>query len=78
MGYFYILIECESHLFCTPSGSVVLLLCLFSTGLSSSVDYNVMELEQELENVKIFKTKLGTFFPLTWFLIKVFPVVWNI
>ncbi|XP_015426431.1 PREDICTED: limb region 1 protein homolog isoform X6 [Myotis davidii] len=27
-------------------------------GLSSSVDYNVMELEQELENVKIFKTKL--------------------
>ncbi|XP_027988346.1 limb region 1 protein homolog isoform X6 [Eptesicus fuscus] len=28
------------------------------TGLSSSVDYNVMELEQELENVKIFKTKL--------------------
>ncbi|XP_023600289.1 limb region 1 protein homolog isoform X1 [Myotis lucifugus] len=28
------------------------------SGLSSSVDYNVMELEQELENVKIFKTKL--------------------
>ncbi|XP_015426430.1 PREDICTED: limb region 1 protein homolog isoform X5 [Myotis davidii] len=28
-------------------------------GLSSSVDYNVMELEQELENVKIFKTKLA-------------------
>uniref|UniRef100_J3QM78 Limb region 1 n=1 Tax=Mus musculus TaxID=10090 RepID=J3QM78_MOUSE len=27
-------------------------------GLSSSVEYNVMELEQELENVKILKTKL--------------------
>ncbi|XP_036211956.1 limb region 1 protein homolog isoform X2 [Myotis myotis] len=31
--------------------------CMLS-GLSSPADYNVMELEQELENVKIFKTKL--------------------
>nr|XP_037846975.1 limb region 1 protein homolog isoform X8 [Chlorocebus sabaeus] len=28
------------------------------TGLSSSVEYNIMELEQELENVKTLKTKL--------------------
>ncbi|XP_011796988.1 PREDICTED: limb region 1 protein homolog [Colobus angolensis palliatus] len=28
-------------------------------GLSSSVEYNIMELEQELENVKTLKTKLG-------------------
>ncbi|XP_036211959.1 limb region 1 protein homolog isoform X5 [Myotis myotis] len=32
--------------------------CMLS-GLSSPADYNVMELEQELENVKIFKTKLA-------------------
>lgn len=28
-------------------------------GLSSSVEYTVMELEKELENVKTLKTKLG-------------------
>lgn len=27
--------------------------------MSSAVEYNVMELEQELENVKTLKTKLG-------------------
>lgn len=39
--------------------------CLLSLGLSSSVEYNVTELEQELENVKILKKKLGIvhFFP---------------
>lgn len=40
-------------------------MCLLSLGLSSSVEYNVTELEQELENVKILKKKLGIvhFFP---------------
>lgn len=53
--------------------------CLLPLGLSSSVEYNVTELEQELENVKILKKKLGIvhFFPFfprlmywTLFLIK--------
>jgi hypothetical protein len=55
------------------------MLCLFSKlstatlnafaliGLSSSVEYNVMELEQELENVKILKTKLGIVL-FSWFI----------
>lgn len=40
-------------------------MCLLSLGLSSSVEYNITELEQELENVKILKKKLGIvhFFP---------------
>jgi len=40
-------------------------MCLLSLGLPSSVEYNVTELEQELENVKILKKKLGIvhFFP---------------
>ncbi|KAB1275896.1 Limb region 1 protein-like protein, partial [Camelus dromedarius] len=37
-----------------PASNIFLLL----VGLSSSVEYNMMELEQELENVKTLKTKL--------------------